>query len=129
MGGNIIKSFTHLKGASRPGSKLLDLFYNRDTRVIIDKWNKLKLEDLCPVNMNAIVSALNWVVKVPPRAAQYRTEAILGSIRTDKHISKFATNDGIKRPCHICGKENSLEYVFLFCVSPQIAWISMAINS
>ena len=80
------------------------------------------------MNMKLIVSALNWVVKVPPRTAQYRTEAILGSIRTDKHISKFATNDGIKRPCHICGKEDSLEHVVFFCVSPQIAWTSMAMR-
>ena len=94
---SIIKSFTHYNSTNKPGSKLLDLYYSKDTKILIDKWNRLKIEDLCPVNMNLIVSALNWVVKVPPRAAQYRTEAILGSIRTKKHICKFATNDGLKR--------------------------------
>ena len=123
---SIIKSFTYYNSTNKPGSRLLDLCNSKDTKVVIDKWNRLKIEDLCPVNM--IVSALNWVVKVPPRASQYRTEAILGSIRTKKHICKFATNDGIKRPCHICGKEDSLEHVVFFCASPQITWTSMAIR-
>ena len=74
------------------------------TKVLIEKWNRLKIEDLCPINMGLIVSALSWVVRVPPRAAQYRTGAILGSIRTEKHLCRFATDDGLKRPCHICGK-------------------------
>jgi hypothetical protein len=65
-------------------------------------------------------------VKVPPRAAQYRTEAILGSIRTERHLCKFMTEDGQMRPCHICGKQDTLEHITLFCVSPQIAWASMA---
>ena len=107
---------------------MLDLCYSKNTRVLIEKWNKLKIEDLCPVNMSQIVSALSWVVKAPPRAAQYRTEAILGSIRTEKHLCRFATNDGLKRPCHICGKPDSLEHVTLFSVNPQIAWSTMAMR-
>ena len=85
----------------------------------------MQIEDLCPINLSLITSALTWVVRVPPRAAQYRTEAILGSIRTEKHLCKFLTEDGQMRPCHICGKQDTLEHITLFCVNPQIAWASM----
>ena len=81
---SIIRSFTHYNNTNKPGTKLLDLCYSTKTKVLVEKWNKLQIEDLCPINLSLIASALTWVVRVPPRAAQYRTEAILGSIRTEK---------------------------------------------
>ena len=104
---------------------MIDIIFGQKTKVLVQKWNKLHLEDLCPINSKLLTSALSWVVKVPPRAAQYRTEGILGSIRTERHLCKFLTDDGQMRPCHICGKKDTLEHIILFCVNPQIAWASM----
>ena len=103
---------------------MIDIMFGKKTKVLVEKWNKLHLEDLCPINARLLTSALSGVVKVPPRAAQYRIEAILGSIRTEKHLCKFL-NEGQMRPCQICGKKDTLEHMVLFCVNPQIAWTSM----
>merc|ERR1712237_63826 len=120
----IFKDFTHYKSKEKIGTKMINIMFEKKTKVLVEKWNKLQIEDLCPINARMLISSLQGVVKTPPRAAQYRIESILGSIRTEKHLCKFL-NEGQMRPCHICGKKDTLEHMILFCVNPQIAWTSM----
>ena len=69
---SVIKSFTHFNNERKPGTRILDLCYSMKTKVLVEKWNRLNIEDLCPINMGLIVSALNWVVRVGLSSTEQR---------------------------------------------------------
>ena len=76
--------------------------------------------------MDLIRTALKSNIRNPPRAANYRLELILASVRTEKHIAKIT--GAAKRPCPWCNKEDSLQHTIMFCAMAQTAWTSMAMR-
>ncbi len=107
----------------KPGQTIMDLYSNR---IIIEKWNKLSLERIIPMSMDLVKTALKANIRNPPRAANYRLELILASVRTEKHIAKITGAE--KRKCPCCSKEDSLQHTLMFCSNAQMAWTSMAIR-
>ena len=87
------------------------------------RWERWEIQDLVPTNTATLVSALNNMIRSLPRGQNYVLEIILGCCRTEKHIAKML---GItKRKCAVCGHEDSIEHLLLFCSNSQIIWLTL----
>ena len=116
--------FNRHNNCKKPGQTIMDLAYSN--RILIEKWNKLNIERIIPISMDLIRTALKSNIRNPPRAANYRLELILASVRTEKHIAKIT--GAAKRPCPWCNKEDNLQHIIMFCAMAQTAWTSMAMR-
>ena len=117
--GDFFTEYMCFKG-DKPTKKFIDFMYKREN-FIVEKWDRLGLMQIVPVNREIINRALRNIPKSPARACNYRLEMVLAAIRTEKHIAKIRGEE--KRGCNLCGCRDSLEHTILFSAHAQIAWL------
>ena len=109
-------------GGAKPTKHLIDFWMKNEIKMM-RRWDRWGIQDLIPTNSSTLVSALNNRLLSPPRGQQYVLELILGSIRTEKHIARMLGIE--KRKCAVCGHEDKIEHMLLFCSNAQIIWLTI----